>query len=169
MDISALKADSKAPEIVIALIEIPEGSGIKYELDKETGLMMADRILHGASVFPFNYGFLIGVKGKDGDPADVIVLSSAPMAPGTAIKVRPVGMLEMTDEEGLDAKIIAVPVEKVDPFYSHINDIQDIDKATKAKIKHFFDTYKLLEKGKWVKTGEFLSKESAYKEIKEGI
>ncbi len=169
MNISDLKIGDKAPEIVLAVIEIPEGSGVKYELDKDTGIIMADRFLHGANVFPFNYGFIAGTMSKDGDPVDVIVLSSATMAPGTGIKVRPIGMLEMEDEEGMDAKIIAAPIEKVDPFYSHVKDITDIDEPTKMKIKHFFDTYKLLEKGKWVKTGDFVGKEKAYEEIKEGM
>ncbi len=169
MDITKLKTGDKAPEVVLAIIEIPEGSGVKYELDKDTGIIMADRFLHGSNVFPFNYGFIAGTMSKDGDPVDVIVLSSATMAPGTGINVRPIGMLEMEDEEGMDAKILAVPVTKVDPFYSHVQDIADIDEPTKMKIKHFFDTYKLLEKNKWVKTGEFVSKDKAFAEIKEGM
>lgn len=169
MDVSKLSAGDKAPEIVTAVIEIPENGGVKYELDKETGVMMADRFLHGANVYPFNYGFIAGTHAEDGDAVDVIVLSSATMAPGTGIKVRPVGMLEMDDEEGPDAKIIAVPVEKVDPFYAHVKDILDIDEPTKLKIKHFFDTYKMLEKGKWVKTGEYLPKVKAIEEITKGM
>ncbi len=169
MDISKLSPGDKAPEVVLAIIEIPEKSDIKYELDKDTGLIMADRFLHGSNMFPFNYGFIPGTMTGDGDPTDIIVISSATMAPGTGIKVRPIGMLEMQDEEGPDAKIIAVPVSKVDPFYAHVNDISDIDEPTKLKIKHFFDTYKLLEKGKFVKTGGFVGKEAAYKEIKASV
>lgn len=169
MDLSKLKVGDKAPEIVLAIIEIPENSGVKYEVDKDSGLIMADRFLHGSNVFPFNYGFIAGTQGEDGDPIDVIVLSSSAMMPGTGIKVRPIGMLEMTDEEGPDAKIIAVPIEKVDPFYSHVTDITHVDEPTKLKIKHFFDTYKLLEKGKWVKTGGFLPKDKAFDEIKKGM
>lgn len=169
MDITKLSPGDKAPEIVLAVIEIPERSDIKYELDKDTGLIMADRFLHGSNMFPFNYGFIPGTMTGDGDPTDIIVISSATMAPGTGIKVRPIGMLEMQDEEGPDAKIIAVPVSKVDPFYAHVNDISDIDEPTQLKIKHFFDTYKLLEKGKFVKTGKFVGKEAAYEEIKASI
>lgn len=169
MDITKLTPGDKAPEIVLAIIEIPEKSDIKYELDKETGLIMADRFLHGSNVFPFNYGFVPGTMTGDGDPTDIIVISSARMSPGTGIKVRPIGMLEMEDEEGMDAKIIAVPVAKVDPFYAHVNDIADLDEPTKLLIKHFFDTYKLLEKGKFVKTGKFVSKEAAYEEIEKSI
>ncbi|CAN5155742.1 inorganic diphosphatase [soil metagenome] len=169
MDLKKLKIGDKAPDVVLAVIEIPQGCDVKYELDKETGIIMADRFLHGSNVFPFNYGFIAGTMSKDGDPVDVIVLSSSTMYPGTGINVRPIGMLEMEDEAGMDAKILAVPVTKVDPFYSHVQDIMDIDEPTKMKIKHFFDTYKLLEKGKWVKTGEFVSKDKALAEIKEGM
>lgn len=169
MDITKLTAGDKAPAIVLAIIEIPENSGVKYEIDKDTGIVMADRFLHGANIFPFNYGFIAGTLAEDGDPLDVIVVSSASMAPSTGIYVRAVGMLEMEDEAGPDAKIIAVPVEKVDPFYSHVKEIEDIDEPTRLKIKHFFDTYKMLEKGKWVKTGSFLSREHALTEIKKGM
>jgi len=169
MEITKLTAGNKAPDIVLAIIEIPENSGVKYEVDKETGILMADRFLHGANVFPFNYGFIAGTLAEDGDPLDVIVVSSSSMAAGTGIKVRAVGMLEMEDEEGLDSKIIAVPVEKVDPFYAHVQEIADIDEPTRLKIKHFFDTYKMLEKGKWVKTGKYLSKAKAIAEIKKGM
>lgn len=169
MDFSKIPVGDKAPEVVLAVIEIPQGSDIKYELDKETGLMMADRFLHGSNMFPFNYGFIAGTQGEDGDPVDVIVISSATMMPGTGINVRPIGMLEMEDEAGPDAKIIAVAIEKVDPFYAHVKDITDIDEPTKLKIKHFFDTYKLLEKGKWVKTGEFVKKDVAFAEIKKSL
>ena len=169
MDITKLSPGNNAPEVVLAVIEIPEKSDIKYELDKDTGLIMADRFLHGSNMFPFNYGFIPGTMTGDGDPTDIIVVSSATMAPGTGIRVRPIGMLEMQDEEGPDAKIISVPVSKVDPFYAHVEDVEDIDEPTKLKIKHFFDTYKLLEKGKFVKTGKFVGKEAAYKEIKASI
>lgn len=169
MNIHSLSTGAKAPEIVLAVIEIPENSGVKYEYDKDTGVLMADRFLHGANIFPFNYGFIAGTLADDGDPLDVIVISSASMSPGTGIHVRPVGMLEMEDEAGLDTKIIAVPIEKVDPFYAHVKEITDIDEPTRMKIKHFFDTYKTLEKGKWVKTGKYLSKAKATAEIRKGM
>jgi len=169
MDYSKLTAGNKAPEVVLAIIEIPENSGVKYEVDKHNGLVMADRFMHGSNVFPFNYGFIPGTYAQDGDALDVIVVSSSSMAPGTGINVRPVGMLEMEDEEGPDAKIIAVPVEKVDPFFAHIKEVADIDEPTRLKIKHFFDTYKILEKGKWVKTGRYLPKAKAIAEIKKTI
>ncbi|HNQ31114.1 MAG TPA: inorganic diphosphatase [Candidatus Woesebacteria bacterium] len=169
MDLTQLKPSSKSPDVILAIIEIPENSGVKYELDKDTGIMMADRFLHGANVFPFNYGFIAGTLGEDGDPLDVIIVSSSTMAAGTGIMARPVGLLEMEDEAGPDAKIIAVPIEKVDPFYAHVKEVSDIDEPTRLKIKHFFDTYKMLEKGKWVKTGKYLPKAKALAEIKKGV
>lgn len=169
MSLTKLSPGDKCPEVVLAIIEIPERSDIKYELDKDTGVIMADRFLHGSNVFPFNYGFIPGTMTGDGDPTDIVVISSSRMSPGTGIKVRPIGMLEMQDEEGPDAKIIAVPIAKVDPFYAHVNEITDLDEPTRLLIKHFFDTYKLLEKGKFVKTGNYVGKEAAYKEIKSSI
>jgi inorganic pyrophosphatase len=169
MDYLHLSPGDQAPEVVLAIIEIPESSDVKYELDKKTGIIMADRFLHGSNMFPFNYGFIPGTMTGDGDPTDIIVISSARMSPGTGIKVRPIGMLEMQDEEGQDAKIVSVPIAKVDPFYAHVESIDDIDEPTKLKIKHFFDTYKMLEKGKFVKTGNFIGKDAAYKEINDSI
>ena len=151
------------------IIEIPQGSSIKYELDKETGTYMVDRFLHNAMFYPFNYGFVPDSLSEDGDPLDVIVLSRYPVAPGTGIVSRPVGMLEMEDEEGIDTKIIAVPISKVDPFYDEITDIEGVNAATKNIIKHFFEHYKDLEPNKWVKVRNFLSKEKAYESIKKAI
>lgn len=144
-------------------IEIPEGSQVKYERDEETGLLMVDRLLHTPMNFPFNYGYVLGSLGEDGDPTDVVVLTSAAVIPGVGIKAKLIGMLEMTDEAGVDTKLIAVPVEKVDPLFGTWNDISDLPLHTKNKIKHFFDHYKDLEPGKFVKTGEFLSASEAEK------
>ena len=144
-------------------IEIPEGSKVKYERDEETGMLMCDRILHTPMNFPFNYGFVLGSKGQDGDPTDVVVLTSEAIVPGVGMKAKLIGMLEMTDDEGVDTKLIAVPVQKVDPLFGTCNDITDVPEHTKAKIKHFFDHYKDLEPGKFVKTGAFLSATEAAK------
>jgi len=144
-------------------IEIPEGSKVKYERDEETGMLMADRILHTPMSFPFNYGCVLGSKGEDGDPTDVVVLTSEALVPGVGLKAKLIGMLEMTDEEGIDTKLIAVPVQKVDPLFGVWNDITDVPEHTKAKIKHFFDHYKDLEPGKFVKTGQFLGAQVAEK------
>lgn len=144
-------------------IEIPEGGKVKYERDEETGMLMADRILHTPMGYPANYGFVIDSKGEDGDPTDVIVLASEQIIPGVGMKAKLIGMLEMTDEEGVDTKLIAVPVQKVDPLFGAWNDVSDIPEHTKNKIKHFFDHYKDLEPGKFVKTGAFLSAKDAEK------
>lgn len=166
MNLSKLSIGKNPPQEVNVLVEIPQGSSVKYELDKESGVIMVDRFSFTAMSYPFNYGFIPGTSAEDGDPTDVLVISSQPVNPGCAIAVRPVGMLEMEDEEGVDTKIIAVPVKKVDPFFAHIEDIKDIDEATKNKIKHFFDHYKEIEPGKWVKTRNFLPKEKALESIK---
>ena len=144
-------------------IEIPEGSIVKYERDEETGMVMVDRILHTPMAFPFNYGFVLGSKGQDGDPTDIVLLASARFVPGVGIKAKLIGMLEMEDEEGIDTKLIAVPVEKVDPLFGKWQDITDIPAHTQNQIKHFFDHYKDLEPGKFVKTGKFLSAAEAAK------
>jgi len=150
---------------VKVFIEIPQGSSIKYEIDEESGELIVDRILHSANYFPFNYGFIKNTKGKDGDPLDAVVITSQPLIPGVSIKCQTVGLLEMEDEGGIDTKIIAVPVKKVDPIMGIATDINDINEHTKAMIKDFFDNYKNLEPNKWVKTGEFKGQSEADKEI----
>lgn len=144
-------------------IEIPEGGTVKYERDEETGMLMCDRILHTPMFYPFNYGFVLGSKGQDGDPTDIVLLASDKILPGVGIKAKLIGMLEMSDEEGVDTKLIAVPIQKVDPLFGTWNDVTDIPQHTKNKIKHFFDHYKDLEPGKFVKTGAFLGADEAEK------
>lgn len=150
-------------------IEIPAGSSVKYEIDEENGMLMADRFLHTQMTYPTNYGFIVGTKGKDGDPVDVLVLSSQAVVPGVGIKGHVIGMLEMEDEEGIDTKILAVPDKKVDPLYGDWQSIDDVPAHVKDLIKHFFDHYKELEPGKFVKTKEFKSREVAEKEVLESV
>lgn len=169
MQIQKLSVGKNPPQEVNVFIEIPQGSSVKYELDKESGVIMVDRFNFTAMFYPFNYGFIPGTSAEDGDPADVLVISSYPVQPGTVIPSRPIGMLEMEDEAGIDTKIIAVPTLKVDPFFSKINNINDLDEMTKQKIQHFFNHYKELEPNKWVKIKNFLSKEEAFKAIKKAI
>ncbi|OGK18290.1 inorganic pyrophosphatase [Candidatus Roizmanbacteria bacterium RIFCSPLOWO2_12_FULL_40_12] len=170
MNISKLPA-GKNPETgeVNVFIEIPEGSFIKYELDKDSGVMMVDRFAFTSMAFPANYGFIPQTLGEDGDPLDALVVATYPLAPGTAISSRVIGMLEMEDEAGIDTKIITVPSEKVDPFMAHIKDIADLDETLKKKIQHYFNHYKELEAGKWVKTKNFLSKKDALEAIKKAL
>ena len=136
MNISKLSVGKNPPEEVNVFIEIPQGSSVKYELDKESGVVMVDRFNFTAMFYPFNYGFIPGTSAEDGDPTDVLVISSYSVQPGTVIPARPIGMLEMEDESGIDTKIIAVPVEKVDPFYSHIKDVKDLGDMVLKRIKH---------------------------------
>lgn len=157
------------PMTIKVFIEIPEGGTVKYERDEETGMLMADRILHTPMFYPFNYGFVLGSKGEDGDPTDIVLLASDKIIPGVGIKAKLIGMLEMTDEEGVDTKLIAVPIQKVDPLFGTWNDITDVPEHTKNKIKHFFDHYKDLEPGKFVKTGKFLSAAEAAKVLAEDL
>jgi len=157
------------PQEVNVFVEIPQGSSIKYELDKESGVVFVDRFNYTAMSYPFNYGFIPGTSAEDGDATDVLIISSYPVQSGCVIPSRPIGLLEMEDEAGIDTKIIAVPTVKVDPFYGHIQDISDLDEAIKNKIKHFFDHYKEIEPGKWVKTKDFKSKQDAYDAIIKSI
>ncbi|MDE1869849.1 MAG: inorganic diphosphatase [Candidatus Micrarchaeota archaeon] len=155
------------PETFYAYIEISSGSSTKYEYDEEREVLMVDRYLFTAMNYPANYGFVMGTHGKDGDPLDVLVIS-APIANGAAIKCRAVGVLEMSDEAGVDPKLIAVPVDKVDPASSEINDIEDVPQYFKDKLKHFFEHMKELEKGKFVKVTGFNNKDEAKKILKDG-
>lgn len=169
MNLTKLSAGKNPPEEINVLIEIPQNSSIKYELDKDSGVIMVDRFTYTAMSYPFNYGFIPQTKADDGDPLDVLVVSSFPVHPGTVIPSRPIGMLEMEDEEGKDTKIIAVPTKKVDPFIADIEDVDDLNQTIKEKIKHFFDHYKELEPGKWVKTKNFLPKTEALKAINQAL
>ena len=169
MSLSKLTSGKNPPEEIYVLIEIPQGSLIKYEMDKTSGFIMVDRFNYTAMSYPFNYGFIPGTSAEDGDPVDVLVISSYAVSPGTVIPARPIGMLEMEDEAGIDTKILAVPTKKVDPFYSGLEDISNLDEMTKKKIQHFFNHYKELEPGKWVKTKNFLSKDDAYKAIRKSL
>ena len=159
----------KAPDEVNVVIEIPLGSNIKYEYDEEEGIVKVDRVLYTSMVYPFNYGFVPGTLEEDGDPIDVLVITDYTLFPGTVIEARPIGMLYMRDEEGEDAKIIAVPRDKTDPTYSNIKDIIDLPQATKNKINHFFEHYKELEPGKWVKVSGWGGVSEAKARINEAI
>jgi inorganic pyrophosphatase len=170
MDITKVKA-GKNPEKgeINVFVEIPMGSDVKYELDKESGAIIADRFMFPAMNFPFNYGFVPNTLGDDGDPIDVMVLSDKSVFPGTVIASVVVGMLEMEDEAGIDTKIIAVPSAKIDPYFGTYKDIIDVPDAIKNKIRHFFENYKTLEPGKWVKLKNWKGKEVALKEIKKSL
>ena len=157
------------PDKVRAVIEIPYGSNIKYEIEKESGAIVVDRVMHSAMFYPANYGFIADTLANDGDPADILVLTEYPLAPGSVINTRLIGVLIMEDESGMDEKLLAVPTSKVDPSFDEIQTVEDLPKATLAKIKNFFETYKMLEPKKWVKVKEYAGKEEARKILDEAI
>lgn len=141
---------------VKVIVEIPEGSPIKYEWDHEDDMIAVDRIMPTAMRFPFTYGFIPNTLGKDGDPLDVLLFTSQPLFSGVSIKCKVIGMLEMEDENGIDNKIVCVPVSKVDFICGAWNSLEDIPEHRKLQIRHFFEHYKDLEPGKWVKLNNWL-------------
>jgi inorganic pyrophosphatase len=154
---------------VKVLIEIPEGSSVKYELDEETLEMTVDRIIPTAMRYPANYGLIHDTHGEDGDALDALVFISKPIIPNVIIKCKVIGMLEMEDEAGVDNKLICVPTTtKIDPICGAWKSLKDIPKAKKNMIRHFFEHYKDLEPKKWVKLREWKEKKEAMKVLKKG-
>ncbi|HEC1790949.1 TPA: inorganic diphosphatase [Campylobacter lari] len=168
MDISKIKV-GEVPNKLNAVIEIPYGSNIKYELDKESGAIMVDRVMYSAMFYPANYGFIPNTLADDGDPIDVLVLNEYPIQAGSVIPCRLIGVLLMEDESGMDEKLLAVPVSKIDPRYDNIKSLDDLPKASLDKIKNFFETYKMLEPNKWVKVKEFAGIEKASEILENSI
>lgn len=156
------------PQKMVVHIEIPEGSNIKFEVDEETGFLMVDRLMPTMMSYPENYGLIPHTKGKDGDALDVLVFTSVPLAPNSYIKCRLIGMLEMEDEEGVDHKLLAVPLEKVDFICGKWQSLDDVPQHRLDRMKHFFEHYKDLEKGKFVKLNGFHNYEAALKVLEEG-
>ena len=132
------------PQEINVIVEINKGSKNKYELDKETGLIMLDRVMHTSQDYPFDYGFVPQTHWHDGDPLDVVLLTTHPLVPGLLLIARPVAVLDMVDDGESDAKIIAVPVK--DPRFKNVKDITDVNAHTIEEIKHFFETYKQIQK-----------------------
>jgi len=158
------------PDEINVVIEIPMNDNpVKYEIDKESGAIFVDRFIQVAMFYPCNYGFIPHTLSGDGDPVDVLVLSNYPVIPGAVMKCRPVGVLMMEDESGVDEKIIAVPIDKVDISFSNVKDINDVNDDAKLRIKHFFEHYKDLEKGKWVKILGWEDIKKAKSLIEEGV
>ena len=169
MDITKLSIGKNVPEEINVVIEIPQGGApIKYELDKESGALFVDRFLHTAMFYPGNYGFIPHTLSDDGDPCDVLVASQIPVLAGSVIACRPVGVLKMKDESGGDEKILAVPITKLHPFYSHVNSYKDLPPGLCDQIAHFFAHYKDLEKGKFVEILGWGDADEAKRMIKEG-
>ena len=159
----------KNPDKINVIIETPLKSSVKYELDKDLGMAQVDRVMYSSMHYPANYGFVPQTLSGDGDPADVLVISEHSFAPGTFIQARLIGVLLMEDEAGVDEKLLAIPIDKVDPGSIGINDIQDLNEHTRKKIKNFFETYKMLEPNKWVKVKDFQDKVKASELLAEAI
>ena len=170
MDISKIPTGVNPPYDVNAIIEIPQGGEpVKYELDKESGAIMVDRFLHTAMYYPGNYGFIPHTLSDDGDPMDVLVVGPTPVVPGAVIRVRPIGTLMMVDEAGGDEKVLAVPVDKLNPYYSDIQSYTQLPKILIEQIEHFFTRYKDLEKGKWVRVDKWAEADVAAQLIETGM
>ena len=170
MRIDAISIGENPPEDVNVIIEVPlGGQPIKYELDKDAGTLVVDRFLYTPMSYPGNYGFVPHTLSEDGDPIDVLVLNTRELIPGCVINVRPVGVLIMEDQEGQDEKIIAVPAHKTTRRYDGFQNYSDLPEITREQIEHFFEHYKDLEAGKWVKMGDWLPVDEAKRLIVEAI
>lgn len=166
MGLELVPAGKELPDDIYVIIEIPANADpIKYEVDKETGSLFVDRFMATAMFYPANYGYVNNTLSSDGDPVDVLVPTPYPLQPGSVIRCRPVGVLKMTDEAGGDAKVVAVPHTKLSKEYNHIKDVNDLPALLKAQIQHFFESYKALEAGKWVKVEGWGDVNEARKEI----
>lgn len=169
MHVTKIPSGKNPPEEVNVFIEIPQGVSIKYEYDPEIGAVIVDRFLYTGMNYPFNYGFIPQTKGGDGDPLDIMVLSSKPVAVGVVIPARPIGMLGTKDEEGEDTKVIAVPMPKVDPKFAGYNELSDVPKKILDDIKYFFENYKKSEPGKWVKVSGWKGKKEALETVRKAM
>lgn len=170
MDIARISVGKNPPYDLNAVIEIPAGgSPVKYELDKDSGALYVDRFLHTAMFYPANYGFIPHTLSNDGDPCDILVVSHVPVVAGAVIRSRPIGALKMEDEAGGDEKIIAVPVDKLHPFYTNVKSYEDLPEILLQQIEHFFVHYKDLEKGKFVKSAGWVGTDEAARMITDGI
>lgn len=170
MNIDQIKIGKDVPNLINVIIEIPMNSDpVKYEVDKDSGAVMVDRFMQTAMYYPGNYGFVPHTLSEDGDPVDVMVLAHYPIISGAVINCRPIGVLIMEDESGQDEKIIAVPASKVDSTFDHINSIEDVEPMLLQRISHFFEHYKDIEKGKWVKVQGMADQAKAKELIEEAI
>jgi inorganic pyrophosphatase len=161
-----VKPGDNAPEDINVVIEIPAYSEpVKYEFDKDSDMLIVDRFMSTAMQYPCNYGFVPNTLSEDGDPVDVLVPTPVALRHGAVIKCRPIGVLKMTDESGVDAKILAVPVDKLTKIYSHVKSIDDLPELLLNQIKHFFEHYKDLEPNKWVKVDGWDDAQAAKDEV----
>ncbi len=166
MNLDRVSSGNNLPHEINVIIEIPALSDpVKYEVDKETGAMFVDRFMSTAMHYPCNYGYVPHTLSKDGDPVDVLVVTPVPLIVGSVVKCRPVGVLQMTDESGDDAKILAVPISKLCKAYEKVLTLDDMSLLLLEQIAHFFEHYKDLDEGKWVRVKDWGSIEDAKREI----
>ena len=170
MNLDRVSSGKDVPNEINVIIEIPAHSDpVKYEVDKETGAMFVDRFMSTAMHYPCNYGYVPHTLSKDGDPVDVLVVTPVPLIAGSVISCRPVGVLKMTDESGDDAKVLAVPIDKLCRSFKNASNIEDINPLLVDQIAHFFEHYKDLDEGKWVRVEGWGNAEEAKKEIMDSI
>lgn len=170
MSLSAVPTGKNPPEEINVIIEIAQGGEpIKYEIDKDTNALFVDRILGTAMRYPCNYGYVPNTLCGDGDPIDVLVVMPMPLQAGCVVKCRPIGVLKMSDEAGEDSKLLAVPVSKTTPIYNDVKSYKDLPEIQIKQIAHFFEHYKDLEPGKWVKIEGWADADAAKKEILDSI
>ena len=170
MNLDRVDSGKNVPHEINVIIEIPSHSDpVKYEVDKATGAMFVDRFMNTAMHYPCNYGYIPKTLSQDGDPVDVLVVTPIPLISGSVIRCRPVGVLNMTDEAGPDAKLIAVPINKLCQMYQPIQAPEDLPDMLLEQITHFFDHYKDLEDGKWVKIEGWAGADAAKQEILDAI
>lgn len=170
MNIEKISVGKDAPNQVNVIVEVPMNSDpVKYEMDKESGAVFVDRFIATPMYYPCNYGFIPHTLSEDGDPIDVLVISDFAVVSGAVIATKPIGVLIMEDEKGMDEKILAVPAKKLNSQFEKIEDISEVSENLLNKIKHFFEHYKDLEKGKWVKVKGFEGSQKAKQLIQEAI
>lgn len=169
MDIGRIPAGKRPPRDINVVIEIPQGSAVKYELDKASGALVVDRFLFTPMAYPAAYGFIPNTLADDGDPVDALVLLPAAVVPGAVVRARPIGVLYMDDEAGVDEKIICVPHEKVHPQFNGVEEAAGLPDITRGAIEHFFNAYKELEPGKWARVKGWGRRDDAERIIVAGI
>ena len=170
MNLDRVSSGKNVPNEINVIIEIPaDADPVKYELDKETGAMFVDRYLSTSMRYPSNYGYVPHTLSKDGDPVDVLVLSPVPLISGSVIRCRPVGVLLMADEAGDDAKVLAVPIDKISKIYRQVDSYRDLPEDLLSRISHFFEHYKDLDEGKWVRIEGWGGVDEARQEILDSI
>lgn len=170
MRIEAISRGKNVPEDINVIVEVPVGGvPTKYEMDKESGALFVDRFLFTPMVYPGNYGFVPHTLSDDGDPIDVLIAIDRPLVPGCVVNVRPIGVLVMEDDGGQDEKVIAVPSRKMSSQFDKIESYEDLPEITCKQIEHFFEHYKDLEPGKWVKIGSWGGVDKAKALISEAV